>query len=64
MPAGDGGACGAWATVVTARIAAVNKATAAAARDREDDFKRRVSSRVEMVSLMDGILPKKDAFAD
>jgi hypothetical protein len=50
--------------VVTARIAAVNKATAAAARDREDDFKRRVSSRVEMVSLMDGILPKKDAFAD
>ena len=46
-----------------AKSAAANRAVAEPGRASEDGFKRRVSSRIGMVLLMDGILPKKDAFS-
>ena len=49
--------------MVTANTAAVRKATALDGRANEDGFKRRVSSRAEIVFLMDEILPEKDALA-
>ena len=49
--ASGGGPCGAWATVATAKTAAVNKAIAAAGGDREVDFQAEISSRVEMASI-------------
>jgi hypothetical protein len=63
LPLWVGGPWGAWAIVVTANTAAVRMATALAGRASEEGFKRRVSSRAEMVNLMDEILPEKDAVA-
>jgi hypothetical protein len=60
-PAGVDGPCGVWAIVVTANKAAVSKATELAGWANEEGFKRRFSSKAEIVVLMDEILPEKDA---
>lgn len=56
-----GGPCGAWATVATAKTAAVNNAIAAAGGDREVIFKLIFLAGWDGRYPMDEILTKKDA---